>query len=206
MDSAPTTCRIRVKWQPSEASDEQTTQSLKEIKSSPKVTDQLRQQWISSLVTSFSATPTSATTLRSWDILLHDDGSAETLSSEKDNPAPNLYPSRFRIPPATIQGLDEVDKVKRAERFALGSLLYEIVTAKEPFEQLRDEEVQDRYGRGEFPDDVFAMAMGPFILGCWSLEFEKEMEKVRKLNVFFFPLLHKKANPEAKALIEIVIT
>ena len=180
MDSEPTCCRIRVKWQRSEASDELVTQSLKDIKSSPKVTEELRQKWILNLTKSFSSTPTSAATIRPWDIILHPDGSLEILSSEKENPAPSLYPSRFRIPPRTIHGLDEADKVKRAERFALGSLLYEIIMAYEPFEQLRDDEVQHRYERGEFPDDVFAMAMGPYILACWSLEFEKEMEKQRK--------------------------
>ena len=182
MDSAPATCRIRVKWPRSEASGgEPVTQSLQDIKSSPKLTDELRQKWIFNLIKSFSSTPTSATTIRPWDILLHDDGSVETPSSEKEKPSSSLYPSRFRIPPATIHGLDEAEKVKRAERFALGSLLYEIITANEPFEQLcDDEEVQDRYARGEVPDDVFAMAMGPYILGCWSLEFEKEMEKLRK--------------------------
>ena len=70
--------------------------------------------------------------------------------------------------------------VKRAERFALGSLLYEVMTTKEPFEELRDDEVQDHYARGIFPDDVFSMAMGPYILGCWCREFEKEMKKLRK--------------------------
>ena len=180
MDSESTSCRIRVKWQRSEASGELVTQSLKNIKSSPKVTEDLRQQWIASLVNSFSSTPTSATTIRPWDILLHDDGSVETISSEKENYASGLYPSRFRIPPRTIHGLDETEKAKRAEKFALGSLLYEIITANEPFEQLRDDEVQNRYRRGKFPDDVFSMAMGPYILACWSLEFEKEIEKMRE--------------------------
>ena len=180
MDSEPTCCRIRVKWPRSEDSSQLVTQSLKDVKSSPEMTEDLRQQWIARLVSSFSSTPTSATTIRPWDILLHDDGSVETISSEKANPAPSLYPSRFRIPPRTIHGLDEADKIKRAERFALGSLLYQIITANEPFEQLGDDEVQDRYRRGEVPDDVFSMAMGPYILACWSLEFEKEMEKQRK--------------------------
>ena len=180
MDSEPTCCRIRVKWPRSEDSSELVTQSFNDIKSSPKLTEDLRQKWIANLVKSFFSTPTSATTIRPWDILLHNDGSVETISSEKGNPATSLYLSRFRIPPRTIHGLDEAEKVKRAERFALGSLLYQIITANEPFEQLRDDEVQDLYRRGEFPDDVFSMTMGPYILACWSLEFEKEMEKQRK--------------------------
>ncbi len=77
--------------------------------------------------------------------------------------------------------------MKRAERFALGSLLYEVMTANEPFEKVSDDEVQDHYGRGIFPDDVFSMAMGPYILGCWSLEFEREMEKLRELFSVGYP-------------------
>lgn len=54
------------------------------------------------------------------------------------------------------------------------------MTATQPFEELSDGQVQHNYCRGIFPDDVFSMPMGPFILACWSLEFWKEMEKLRK--------------------------
>lgn len=143
------------------------------------MTETLRQRWAEEIVKIFTSKPNPTSTIRPWDILLHPDGSVEALSSEKEGRS--FYPSRFRIPPRSILGLDEAEKVKRAERFALGSLLYEVMTANEPFEKLSDDEVQDHYGRGIFPDDVFAMAMGPYILGCWSLEFEREMEKLREL-------------------------
>ena len=178
-DREPTTCPIRVSCPGDVVPDQHAMRSLRDIKESPKMTDKLRQRWVEEIVKIFSSSPNPISTIRPWDILLHQDGSVEALSSEKEGRS--FYPSRFRIPPLTVLGLDEGEKVKRAERFALGSLLYELMTANEPFQELSDDEVQDHYGRGIFPDDVFAMAMGPYILGCWSLEFEKEMEKIREL-------------------------
>lgn len=157
---------------------EHSIRSLSEIKDSPDMTDDLRLRWAEEIFKLFSSTPDPVATVRPWDMLFHQDGSLEALRSEKGGQ--NFYPSRFRIPPRNVLGLDEGEKVKRAERFALGSLLYEIMTAKRPFEELSDDEVQNSYTLGIFPDDVFSMAMGPFILGCWSLEFEKEMERLRE--------------------------
>ena len=178
MDLELATCRVRVKWQRAETPTESAIQSLKDIKESPDMKDDLRQKWFAEIVKSFSSSPSPGTTIRPWDILLHQDGSVENLSSEKGGRG--FYPSSFRIPPRSLLGLDEADKVKRAERFALGSLLYEVMTASEPFQGRSEDEVQDLYSRGTFPDDVFSMSMGPYILAYWSLEFEKEMEKLRK--------------------------
>lgn len=179
MGTKPTTCRIRVKWGRRDGPSEPAIQSLKDIKASPDMTDQLRQQWAAELVKSFIQSPNPAAAIRPWDFLLKQDGSVEVLpSSEKGGRG--AYPSRFRIPPDTVLGLDEGERVERAEKFALGGLLYEVMTATQPFEELGDGQVQHNYCRGIFPDDVFSMPMGPFILACWSLEFEKEMEKLRE--------------------------
>ena len=178
MDRQLTTCRIQVKWQRCDDPDEHAIQNLRDIKESPDMTEKLRQKWLEGIVKSFSSSPSSGAAFRPWDILLHQDGSVETLSSEKGGPS--LYPSRFSIPPYSIRGLDQAEKVKRAERFAQGSLLYQVMTTHEPFEELSDGEVRANYRHGIFPDDVFSMPMGPYILGCWSLEFEKEMERLRK--------------------------
>lgn len=189
MDTELTTCRIQVKWQSGEAPEEYSIQSLKDTKGLPDVTEKLRQQWIEGIVNSFSSGPSSVANIRPWDILLHQDGSVELLSSEKGGRS--FYPSRFRIPACNVRGLDDAEKVKRAEKFALGSLLYQVVTTNQPFDELSDDEVQDHYSRGDFPDDVFSLAMGPYILGCWSLEFEKEMERLRKYSFFFFQLFEQ---------------
>ena len=180
MDGEPTTCRIRVKWPRHELPDRHDLRHLSEINGSPPLTKEIRQKWAEGVINLFSTDPNAPTsaTIRPWDILLHPDGSVETLTSESGGR--DSYPPRFRIPPQTVLGLDEGEKVNRAEKFALGSLLYELVTATVPFEALSDDEVQDHYSRGIFPDDVFAMPEGPDILGCWSLEFEKEVVKLSK--------------------------
>ena len=174
MDHESTKCQIRVSWPNDDDSGEHSIRTLKDIKDSPALAEALRQRWTEEILKSISS-PNPDKTIRPWDILLHQDGTIEILSSEKGGR--NSYASRHRIPAHKIVGLDEEEEVKRAERFALGSLVYEVMTASQPFEELSEDEVQDRYSSGTFPDDVFSMAMGPFILGCWSLEFEKEMKK-----------------------------
>lgn len=176
MDREPTTCRIQVSWQIGEIPSGIVVRSLKDLEGLPDLTDQLRQQWAAETVKSFSSGPSPVEAIRPWDILLHQNGSVKVLSSEKKGG--RIYPARFRVPPRNVHGLDEGDKVKRAEKFALGSLLYEVMTNNQPFEELGDDELQDHYSRGAFPGDVFSMPMGPFILGCWCPEFEKEMEKL----------------------------
>ena len=174
MDHESTICQVRVLWPSDDDAGEHFMRTLKDIKDSPSMTEVLRQQWTQEILKSFSSL-NSDKTIRPWDILLHQNGTIDVSSLEKG--ARNFYASRHRIPAHKIVGLDEEEKVKRAERFALGSIIYEIMTVSQPFEELSEDEVLDRYNRGTFPDDVFSMAMGPFILGCWSLEFEEEMEK-----------------------------
>ena len=128
------------------------------------MTEKLKLQWVKGIVEAFSSSPSKVVSIRPFDILLHQDGSVEGLSLGTESQG--SYPSRFRIPPFKLHGLDEGEKVKRVEKFVLGSLLYEVITTNEPFEQLSDDEVQDHYSRGAFPDDVFSMAMAPYILGC----------------------------------------
>ena len=174
MDHESTTCQIRVLWPSDDDPSEHSVRNLKDIKNSPAMTEVLRQQWTQEILKSFSS-PNADKTIRPWDILLYRDGTIELLFSEKGSR--NSYASHHRIPAHQIVGLDDEEKVQRAEMFALGSLVYEVMTASRPFEELSEDEVQDRYNRGTFPDDVFSMAMGPLILGCWSLEFDKEMRK-----------------------------
>ena len=180
MDHESTACQIRVSWSSGDDPGELSMRTLKDIKDLPAMTEVLRQRWTEEILKSFSS-PNPDMSIRPWDILLRQDGTIDVLSSEKGSR--NSYASRHRIPAHSIIGLDEEEKVKRAERFALGSLIYEVITASQPFEGLSEDEVQDHYSRGTFPDDVFSMAMGPYILACWSLEFDKEMEKRCKLSV-----------------------
>lgn len=57
----------------------------------------------------------------------------------------------------------------KGDLFALGSLLFEIMTGKSPYDTLTDEEIEERYSRGEFPkiDDSLGL-IGEVIRGCWK--------------------------------------
>ena len=83
-----------------------------------------------------------------------------------------MYSAHYRIPPTSIDSLEGQEQINRQERFAFATLLYEIGSGK-PFEWLNDEEVQQRYSNGEFPNDVRILPPHLFIaiLSFWSPEF-----------------------------------
>ncbi|TFK66094.1 hypothetical protein BDN72DRAFT_844796 [Pluteus cervinus] len=83
------------------------------------------------------------------------------------------YPVRFRIPPTTLSGLSQRDCVIRAMRFALGSLIFMIMTGTPPFEELDDGAVEKEYKRGHYPGDVIYLQERIMIevLQYWSREF-----------------------------------
>ena len=56
-----------------------------------------------------------------------------------------------------MRELDHNQKVKRAEMFAMASLLHEIISGMQPFEGLTDGEVQPRFSNGDFPDDAISL-------------------------------------------------
>lgn len=55
----------------------------------------------------------------------------------------------------------------REDIFALGSTIYFIVTGKAPFEELRDDEVEEKFGAGEFPD-LAGVPCANVITLCWQ--------------------------------------
>ncbi|QDS70785.1 hypothetical protein FKW77_004214 [Venturia effusa] len=59
--------------------------------------------------------------------------------------------------PSTIQ----------TDLFALGSLLYEIITGEEPYHEYQDEEVEMLFKIGLFPSTE-DLPLGETILGCWQ--------------------------------------
>ncbi|KAI9877711.1 MAG: hypothetical protein M1830_003053 [Pleopsidium flavum] len=107
--------------------------------------------------------------------------SVQSLTVPKtDGDHHKTYPTRFQIPTNSLLGLNQEQQLKRAEVFALGSLLYEIISGSVPFENLSDDEVQLRYSRGEYPGDIQSLPRWQSILGCWNLEFAQEMVKFIK--------------------------
>ncbi len=130
------------------------------------------------MIEHFGQTGEPHTSIRPWDFVAGLEGSIESL------PMPELegdliegYPARFQIPPSTLHGLDHEEKVRRAERFAMASLLYEIMIGRKPLEGLTDDEVRHRFISGDFPDDAAALPNVLFILSGWSAEFSQELER-----------------------------
>lgn len=92
------------------------------------------------------------------------------------NPHPTpaaVYPARYRIPPSMIRGLPLEAQVWRSEKFALGTLLYELYTGQKIFDGKTDNEVQDQYRRAAtFPNlESLPAWIQCLIYVCWSAEF-----------------------------------
>ena len=75
----------------------------------------------------------------------------------------------------TLHGLETNEKAERAEKFAMVSLLYEIMTSSKPF--LSVDEVQKRFTKGDFPEDAATLPLSLFILSGWSKEFPQEVAR-----------------------------
>jgi hypothetical protein len=89
------------------------------------------------------------------------------------NGLPGFYPARYHILRPTISPLPLEEQVWRAEKFALGTLLYEFFTGHRIFEGLSDKEVQDHYCEADqFPSiDGLPVHFQFLIHACWSAEF-----------------------------------
>jgi hypothetical protein len=85
---------------------------------------------------------------------------------------PDSYPARYRIPISTIRDLPLQEQVRRAEKFALGALLYELFAGRRIFEGLSDKEAE-HYGKAAtFPDlEQLPVDIQCLIYSCWSAEF-----------------------------------
>jgi serine/threonine protein kinase len=58
----------------------------------------------------------------------------------------------------------------QSDLFALGSTLYELGTGKDPYWDICDDEIIERYTQGVFPD-VSSIFCGEIILQCWKTDF-----------------------------------
>lgn len=56
----------------------------------------------------------------------------------------------------------------KGDLFALGSVLYELMTGDSPFSGLSDKEIRSRYLKGEFPYTESLQAVGNVIRKCWQ--------------------------------------
>jgi serine/threonine protein kinase len=62
--------------------------------------------------------------------------------------------------------------------FALGSTIFEIMTGKEPYEDLLDDEVEERFRQGIFPS-VNTICCGEIIIACWHAEVKSAAEVMK---------------------------
>lgn len=139
------------------------------------VSESTRKSWVDGMKR-FVESETEYQRIRPLDFLCFLDGSVEVQSFDETCPdlIPSTYPSAYRIPPETITDLGPNEKVRRAELFALGSMIYEIYADEAPFEGLEDGDVQARYRRAQYPE-VTHLPQWPMILSCWSVEFAREL-------------------------------
>jgi len=58
----------------------------------------------------------------------------------------------------------------KSDLFALGSVLYELVAAHRPYENLKDDAIRFMYKQGQFPN-IEGPLLGDLVLGCWKGRF-----------------------------------
>lgn len=146
-----------------------------------------RKKWAMAVMEHFEE-QTEHTSIRPWDFVARLDGSVESLATPtSEDGLSEGYPACFQIPQGTLHGLETNEKIERAEKFAMASLLYEIMTSRKPFEELSDAEVQDRFTRGDFPVDAATLPLSLFILSGWSKEFSEEVARTSMLDVQCMP-------------------
>ena len=104
--------------------------------------------------------------VNSWSFLIDDkfrlciiDFAGSTIDGEAGSAFEGF---RYCLP----RSIDDPSNV-RTDLFALGSLLYEIMTGKEPFQEFKDEEAEVFFKAGYFPPTQ-DLPLGSIILGCWQ--------------------------------------
>jgi serine/threonine protein kinase len=70
-----------------------------------------------------------------------------------------------------IQTMQPFEVSRASDIFAIGSLLYEIVTGRPPYDGLEEDEVEKRFKRAEFPSTADVM-LGEVIKGCWAGKYD----------------------------------
>ncbi|CAN8104376.1 unnamed protein product [Discula destructiva] len=83
-------------------------------------------------------------------------------------PPLSLESTRFYLP-RSMQ--DEMPCNTATDLFALGSSIYQIVTRRQPYEDVEDAEIEARFARKEFPS-LEGVACGGVIKQCWLCGFE----------------------------------
>ena len=88
--------------------------------------------------------------------------------------------ARYELP-CRSRSFDDWPMINR-ELFALGSSVYEIVAWERPFPSLKEEEVEERYAREEFPSLDIISAVRPTITNCWKEVYKTADDAVASLD------------------------
>ncbi|TVY78221.1 hypothetical protein LSUE1_G005604 [Lachnellula suecica] len=156
-------------------------QTLIELTSCGHVPLDIRLKWLKEISGAFLG-PSKSTRVRDFDLILKADGSIQSLVNTASDEKEQLrkFPSRYQIPEIILERFDSVEeKIKRTELFALGCILYELISGSRLFPYLNDEEIQAKYADGKFPEDVWELSKVVRILACWCPEFAKELLSAR---------------------------
>jgi len=145
----------------------------------PEVSDHIREQLALKFIKFIHPIRNdSPTRIRPISLIWDSDGTvkARRVRFPGDN-QPSAYPARYRIPTRMIHDLPLHKQVWRSEKFALGTLLYELLVGHAIFDGLSNEEVQDRYSNATtFPDlAALPLLFQCLIYACWSAEFGRYM-------------------------------
>jgi hypothetical protein len=133
--------------------------------------------------------------VRDWDLILRLDGSVENRADNAlPSPPTRGYPDRYQIPNVILEKIDSIEhRVVRKELFALGGLLYHILSSRELFGDLGRgawvySNTQTRFVRGQFPNDVWGLPKAVRILACWCPGFARDFLDARKTKGTFLAL------------------
>jgi hypothetical protein len=158
-----------------------------------------RLKWITAITELFlgPSEPKLGGGVRDFDLVLKSNGSienlAETTTSTRNSEGDQLreYPAWYQIPRPILENLDCIEeKIKRTELFALGCILYELISGHGLCTDLGDKEngnsIQRKYKEGLFPDEVWGLDKAVRILACWCPAFAKQLLERRSARIFRF--------------------
>lgn len=159
-----------------------------------------RLKWITAITEDFlgPSKPELGGGVRDFDLVLKSNGSIENLA-ETTISTPNSeeaqlreYPAWYQIPRPILENIDSIEeKIKRTELFALGCILYELISGHGLCTDLGDKqengnEIQRKYTEGLFPDEVWALDKAVRILACWCPAFAKQLLEKRSTRISLF--------------------
>lgn len=150
-----------------------------------------RLKWITAITEDFLGPPkaNAGVGVRDFDFVLKSDGSIENLTESTSTSFEDVqlreYPVWYRIPQPVLDNIDSIEeKIKRTQLFALGCILYELISGHDVHTELGHKqeyevEIQRRYTKALFPEDVWELDKAVRILACWCPEFAKELLEKR---------------------------